>query len=267
MGACTSKKLPKGHAERAMDRTWIKGSGYMDKFVYETKINQNSNLHLQQGLILNCARLDFILDSTIEESCTLNMYFIQRYKRILMKGVPNCYYTDFLFCLFSMKKVEYSTKQNTNFVEEENEKLKGIDKCLFGRNKITSNFLNTQGIQSMDKILFLLREEFPLIQYCPILPRVVQLLLWFVPEKVALRMAGALLNENSKSDTINGFERKSRVSVIKYFSTSIKTTKALKNTARGMCKVIADKKAANSVLEDLIDNMCVQVIPPEVNDI
>jgi len=34
-----------------------------------------------------------------------------------------------------------------------------------------------------------------------------------------------------------------------------------------MCKVIADKKAANSVLEDLIDNMCVQVIPPEVNDI
>lgn len=267
MGACTSKKLPKGDGEKAINRGWMKDSGYMDKFVYETKINQNSYLHIQTLLLLNCTRLDYGLDPTIEESCTINMFFITRNKKILIKGVPNYFCSDFLFCLFSMKKIEHSTSKDNYFTDEENEKLKGIDKCLFGRNKITSNFLNTEGIKSMDKILYLLREEFPMLQYCPILPKVVQLFLWFVPEKIALKMAGALLNENSKSDTINGYERTSKSSGIKYFSTSIKMTKDLKNFARGVCKVIANKKTANSILEDLIDNMCLQVIPPEVNGI
>lgn len=264
MGSCTSKKSSKGDTEKAIDRNWVKTSGCIDKFVFETTAKSNRYIKIQLLLLRNCYRLDYSLDPLLEESCSINASYLENNKEIIIKGIPNYHFHQFLFCMFNMKIAEYSTNQDNFFSDEENEKLKGIDKSLFGRNKITSNFLNTKGMLSLDKILHCLREEFPLLQYCPILPRVVQMLLWYVPEKVALKMASAMLDENNKSDTVNDMIRTSKAANIKYFSTNIKFTKGLKSFARKKCRIVADKKIANKILEDLIDNMCLQIIPVEV---
>ena len=80
-------------------------------------------------------------------------------------------------------------------------------------------------------------------------------------------MVIALLDENSKSESALRLSRTGKQSSVKYFSTHIKYNKTLKAQARAFCKNLQDKKHANKVIEDLLDNMCVQVIPTEVTGI
>lgn len=164
-----------------------------------------------------------------------------------------------------MRMVDYQTNEVTLFTDEENEKLRGIDKSYFGKNKVTSNMLNMKGIASMNKILHLIRIEYPNLQYCPILPRVIQFLLWFVPEKVSLKMATLLLDENLKLENLS-HQRSSKNTTIKYFSTNLKFNKYLKNLALQKCKTAQDRRQAKLIMEELIDNMCVTVLPTEVID-
>jgi hypothetical protein len=162
-----------------------------------------------------------------------------------------------------MRISDYQTNEVTLFSEEENEKLRGIDKSYFGKNKVTSNMLNMKGITSMNKILHLVRLEYPSLQYCPILPRVVQFFLWFVPEKVSLKMTTLLLDENLKTESFLNM-KSSRVTTVKYFSTNLKLNKYLRNVALQKCRNFQDKKKCKFLLEELIDNMCVTVLPAEV---
>jgi hypothetical protein len=265
MGACVSKKHSKDDVNLILDRQWMRDSRYIDKFVFDTSIKLEVYLKIQLMLTRISLRLD--VDQTVEvedQVPSLNVFFINSYRELILRGVPNSKMAQFLYKCFNMKSNLYSATEDLHFTQEENEKLKGIDKSYFGRNKVTSNFLNTKGIAAMTKILYKVREEFPNLQYCPVLPRVVQLFLWYLPEKVVLKMIVALLHENSKSEAALGLSRTTKQTSVKYFSTHLKYSKTLKSHARSYSKSISNKKHANKIIEDLIDNMCVQVLPTEV---
>lgn len=166
--------------------------------------------------------------------------------------------------MFKLRKNLFLDENSKHFNHEENERMRNISESYFGRNKVTSNFLNTLGVKSMNKILYSIREEFPNLQYCPILPRVVQFFLWYIPEKLTLKMTITLLEENFKLENASNFIRFSKSTGIKYFSTNLKFTKNLEKIALTLSKQIANKKIAKTVIEELIDNMCISVIPVEV---
>ena len=268
MGSCSGKKNSKEDVDEILDRQWMKDSGYIDKFVFDTSMNNSLYLETQLMLTRLSLRLDVEpTEEEVESVPCMNNFYISENKSFILKGVPNSKMSKLLYKIFNMKYNLNSAFEDMHFTDEENEKLRGIDKSYFGKNKVTSNYLNTKGINAMSKILHRIREEFPNLQYCPILPRVVQLFLWYVPEKIVLKMVIALLDENSKSESALRLSRTGKQSSVKYFSTHIKYNKTLKAQARAFCKNLQDKKHANKVIEDLLDNMCVQVIPTEVTGI
>lgn len=271
MGACVSQKTSKSELNSVLDRTWMKESKNIDKFVYENSNDPEKTQTFQLSYDKNINQLDFPQNFSSEEESTLNLPYISTFKEVIIKycphrGIPNTRFSSFLYSLFKMRIVDYQTSESTLFSEEENERLKGIDKQFFGRNKVTSNMLNMKGATAMNKILHLIRIDYPNLQYCPILPRVVQFFLWYVPEKVALKMVTFLLEENLKLENSSGI-RSTKINAIKYFSTNLKFNKYLKNLALGKCRNAYNRKTVKGILEEMIDNMCVTVVPAEVRAI
>lgn len=246
----------------------MKEAKNIDKFVYENSNDPEKTLNLQLSYNKNINNLDFPQDFLLEEENILNHDYIHTFKEVIIKyylirGIPNQKFSAFLFSLFKMRIVDYQTTESALFSEQENEQLKGIDKQFFGRNKVTSNMLNMKGATSMNKILHLIRQDYPNLQYCPILPRVVQFFLWYVPEKVALKMVNLLLEENLKLENVSNI-RSTKANAIKYFSTNLKFNKYLKVSALERCRNVYNKKIIKGILEEMIDNMCVTVLPAEV---
>ena len=271
MGTCVSQKPSKPELNPISDRSWMKESKNIDKFVYENSHDPEKTQAFQLSYHKNIAQLDFPQDFLSEEENILNLPYISAFKEVIIKycshrGIPNTKFSAFLYSLSKMRIIDHQTSESTLFSEEENERLKGIDKQFFGRNKVTSNMLNMKGATSMNKILHLIRIDYPNLQYCPILPRVVQFFLWYVPEKVALKMVTFLLEENLKLEGASNI-RATRTNAIKYFSTNLKFNKYLKNLALGRCRQASNRKTVKGVLEEMIDNMCVTVVPAEVSAI
>jgi hypothetical protein len=168
-----------------------------------------------------------------------------------------------LFCALFNIQAENFAEQNRVFTKEENDEVKAENEINFSRKKVTSNFLSTSGIKSMKTILHFISKKFTSIKYCPILPKVVQLFLWYVPEKVCLKIVESLLEEHFKLEKDTGPERNTK-GTIKYFSTSLMYEKMLRKFALKGSKIGEDKHKVNALIEELIDNMCINVLPLEV---
>ena len=154
-----------------------------------------------------------------------------------------------MFGLFSIS-LETENNKNLSYSVKENPK----EKPFFGRKEVSSNFLNTSGMTSMNHILCFVQAEFPNLAYCPLLPRVVQFFLWFVPEKIAKEMVIALLNENSSLKNKD-----------KFFCCTPSQTKKIMKKVLFYLKPPYNKKTVKSVVIEAINNMFSGILRNEVS--
>lgn len=124
--------------------------------------------------------------------------------------------------------------------------------------------LNTFGVASMQKILLKIHEEFSDLEYCPILPRVIQFFLWYVPEKVALKMVTLLIKKDISAEANLKVEEGNTV---KFFSTSIISMKKLVKQGIPICKDVEEREKAKKIISELITEMFVNVLEVGVRNI
>jgi hypothetical protein len=86
MGKCTSKSnTTKTERSTVLDRSWMKESRNIDRFVYENNINFENNLKLQLLLNQNTKHLDFFQEFEPEEEESLNTFFLHQHKETIQK--------------------------------------------------------------------------------------------------------------------------------------------------------------------------------------
>lgn len=161
-----------------------------------------------------------------------------------------------------MEKIFYLDQPSKVFSAEESEKLLSLGENLFGRNKISNTLLNAIGTDSHTKILNKIKENYPHIDYNPILPRIVQLLLWYVPEKPAYEMLVILIEFHCKNEEENTIKPEN--ADIVFFTTNIKTLKVLVDHPLTLLKIHNKRKLAKQIIKQMIIEMFVSIIPYHV---
>ena len=129
------------------------------------------------------------------------------------------------------------------------------DKPYFGRQSITTNCLSTYGFQIMEDCLRSLERRFPNMTYCPILPRLVQLLLWYVPRETAVGIVTVLINETLSP---------SNPSCKKFICDTPDKTRMVIKQALGPLGHLGHKRNAQKIVREVIENLFVDVVTTEV---
>lgn len=161
---------------------------------------------------------------------------------------------DFLCCLFNISADPYKQFNFPSKKVLEPYQIKG-DKPYFGRKSVSSNFLTVQGLKTMEKILFFLQAKFSDISYCPMLPRIVQMLLWYVPEKIALKIVLNLIEETENPSSSDSKQ---------FIITSPLKAKALIRKSLSQVKGEFHKRNARKIVGEAIDELLTTIVPAEV---
>ncbi|OMJ95687.1 hypothetical protein SteCoe_939 [Stentor coeruleus] len=258
MGNCkgNSKSLTQERKNIALSSNWMKESGYLDRFIFSQKLDINNFEKLQFFLVCNCIDLELLRPHS--KTPSYDRFFIEKFqeklkRQYLHRGLPISKVSEFLQCIFSIDPAntmiadirDYSELVKTGHLNEE--------KPHFGRQNISSNFLNTKGITAMYNALYTLHNEFPDIVYCPVLPRIVQVLLWFIPSNKAVIIMKLLINESLSS------EKNAKIFVY----TSSNKIKILLKLALEQMKGNYDKKAYKKLAMQTINEFLIGVIQHE----
>ena len=167
-----------------------------------------------------------------------------------------------LFSLFNINKSSFETEEEKNIKIELDEMAKINNDRYFGRTKVSTNMMNMAGIKALHKILELIKEEYPSLQFCPILPRVIQFFLWFVPEKPAFLMVKLLLEHSSREGNEESKEKNNKTTV--FFTKNIKDHKKFIKIALKLSKNVKNPIKAKLIIEEMINDMLTCVVPLEV---
>ena len=171
---------------------------------------------------------------------------------------------DFLLKLFNFSQILYSTIRKPLSNLSDGDKSPVQRDISLGKAKISSNMLNTTGIKSMQNIISKIRDEFPDLKYSPILSRLVQFFLWYVPQEIASKMIIILINEDNNQGIEDPKVNDSKQQ-IKFFSTNISHFKSLiKNSITFIVKDRIDKGRAKKFIGENIEDMFVSTIPAMV---
>ena len=171
---------------------------------------------------------------------------------------------EFLLKLFNINKGLYSaSKRPASFQSDGDKSVIPRDTSIL-KEKLSSNLLNTTGIKSMQIVISNIREEFPDLKYCPILIRLVQFFLWYVPQELACKMIIILIKEDNSQVSEDTKANDSR-SQVKLFSTNISHFKSLiKNSITFAVKDRIDTGRAKKFIGENIEDMFVSIIPSMV---
>ena len=244
----------------------MKDSGCLDRFIFEKELNLSQYKILQNASVTSIKNI--VLDTGAPDNmAAYNSEFMSTYKNdlkryILFRGVPNYKMKDFLIALFNISKHEVVKNKPNSLKSDVIDKAKNFENLYFGRIKITSNSLNSHGMDSLNKILMNIREQYANITYCPLLPRVIQFFLWYIPEKLTYVMINLLIKENFRSDSDAKDQTIAKSASVKYFSTTMQFSDSLVRI--GLSSNAKRNKKAKKIIAEMIDEMFVDIIPLEV---
>ena len=171
---------------------------------------------------------------------------------------------NFLLSLFNINAKDYSRDKSSINKSNPADIYRAQEHFYFGRAKLSSNMLSTHGIESLNNILKNFKEDYPNMTYCPLLPRVAQFFLWFVPPNIASIMIDLLIKETLKEDSSPKDARASKLIPTKFFSTNIQFSKSLVRMAMSTSKKDKKDKKVQKIISDMIEEMFVNSISVEV---
>lgn len=261
MGNCkgNSKSLTQERKKIALSTNWMKESGYLDRFIFSQKLDISNFEKLQFFFVCNCIDLELLRPHS--KTPSYDRFFIEKFqeklkRQYIFRGLPISKVSEFLQCIFSIDPANTMIADLRNYSELIKTGHISGEKPHFGRQNISSNFLNTKGISAMYNALYTLQSEFPDIVYCPVLPRIVQILLWFIPSNKVVIIMRILINETLSS------EKNAKIFVY----TSSNKIKILIKLALEQMKGNYNKKAYKKLAVQTINEFLIGVIQHEVWD-
>jgi hypothetical protein len=156
--------------------------------------------------------------------------------------------SEFLYCILGSTKEFNRNKAKDLSNEPLNE---------FGRSGISSNMLNMDGMACLRRISGIIKSKYEDLNYCPLLPRIIQFFLWYVPEKSALNMALALLEQNFQEK-----DHEDSKTLQKFFITEPRHLKFAIRLIKAQIK--KPIKITKNLIDELLNDIFITVVPFEV---
>ncbi|OMJ75033.1 hypothetical protein SteCoe_25915 [Stentor coeruleus] len=261
MGACcqTNQPLEKYDTIANMKlEQWYIGNDFFDGFTFNRNIQLDENNSFQKFLRQGWKGKDLhtsppprncIASFNTKNHADLN-YSIQ-------KGVPN-----YLIREVVLKLVTFDDDLARNNYGEILECLEPLPDFVnlpatlepfFGRRDLNNVFLTSIGIVSCKRILHTIKMTMTEIKVCILLPRVTQLMLWFLKEHEVFQVIQVLLNESKGTQMCEKYSLHFPFGLEKF-----------KEIARIICKHLEqeDNKKLRIVIKDVMYNFLVGYISP-----
>lgn len=131
---------------------------------------------------------------------------------------------------------------------------------LFGRTNINNAFLTYEGVEACKRILYLIREKYDMIECCLILPRVAQILLWFLEDYEVYAVLCTLIQDSQMHQESPYFSFVFPFTLVKHKQMVREVRKLLKNE----CYLDTGEMDMKPVIRDMVYNILVGYVRPDV---
>lgn len=264
MGNCCSSNQYSEHEnlESIKVEQWFAGNDSFDGVTFNRSIELEENLSFQR--ILRQAWKNVDLESCTKELPKSPRFNTEAYTSLrchIQMGVPN-----FLIRNVILKIIYFDDDSAHN-------NYSGLLDCLdvpdfldlprtmepfFGRKDLTNAFLTIQGIISCKRILYVVQNTMREVEVCLILPRFVQLLLWFLREHEVYQIASVLIQESKTRENCPKFTFHFPLTLLQHKQVA---RVVLQQVKLRIGKLNQDKML-KLVVKDMIYNMLVGYISP-----
>ena len=145
------------------------------------------------------------LDTPVSRSqteVTFNSQLFTRIKPRLSGGIPNYLFRKVLTKVFVFD--ENRSMDTYNELVDSSAVKFAYSSCFFGKEPLENLCLTQEGSEAVVRLLKIIKLRFPDLDYCPILPVVTQILLWFLHEHEVYQIVWFLI-ASSKEDLSSHF--------------------------------------------------------------
>jgi hypothetical protein len=131
---------------------------------------------------------------------------------------------------------------------------------LFGRTNINNAFLTYEGVEVSKRVLYLIREKYNMIECCLILPRVAQILLWFLEDYEVYAVLCTLIQDSQMHQESPYFSFVFPFTLVKHKQ----MVREVRNLLKYECNLDTEDMDMKPVIRDMIYNILVGYVRPDV---
>ena len=185
------------YQQKILNESWIKNNKYLNIYSLDILSFHNFENH--------CSHLESI-DSkqTINNLSSKPSYFsFDTTKNLCRMGVQPNYMHDFLLKLFDIKNIskdEYDDIFLLTFKNHEPENLENYVPFFSGysdfKGSLPNHFLNKEGVLQIKKLLWMINNLYPNINFCPIMIHLISLILIFCDEYETYEIMKKLIDQD-----------------------------------------------------------------------
>jgi hypothetical protein len=189
------------YKEAIVKESWIKDNKYIN--IDKIK-NEIPSFHY---LDKHCT----ILESALPEKTLENLYKDSNFfsqpntKKIIRKGISPKYLNRFILKLFDIKDIDKSVYNNKFTIIFKNHDTKNLEDFVpyFSEKKtlkecLPLHYLNEKGIEELKILLWMISDTYRNITYCPILMKLISILLIFCDKYETFEVICKLIDEDKK---------------------------------------------------------------------
>ncbi|CAG9316964.1 unnamed protein product [Blepharisma stoltei] len=267
MGNCCTKNQYNDMQDNLISiRTedWFVGNEYFDWAGYHRNIEFENYTFFQKALYQGWKDVD--LNQNFIEETSSPQFNNSAYLQLCLdirKGVPNYLIRNVISKLITydndVAKTEYYDYTNQldpdlNFLD-----LPAEDDPLFGRKDLLNCFLTYRGATACKSILYVIHKKTSDIEVCLILPRVTQILLWFMKEHETYQILQVLIAESRNKEKCQNYSFHFPLTDFQHKKVVKKIFKRVKEK---MGEIQINEKCVKKVIKDIAFNMLVGYISP-----
>ena len=259
------------YKDEILKSSWLNNSEYIDIKKLE------ENLPSFHYLDKNCS----ILESVLPEKNFKNLikepnFFSQpNTKKIGRGGISPNYMREFLKALFNIKDIDKTHYDNTYTIIFKDHDTNNLDDYVpyFSDKKtlkenLPIHYLNEKGIEQLKIILWMLCDAYRNISFCPIIVKLISLILLFCDKYETFEIISKLIEQESQKDEENEYRIRWRLKFSyeenKKIISSI--TQSLKEISpKNRIKYYRNLESINFNIEEIYEDMCFNLFLNHLN--
>ena len=258
---CSTNGVPHSHLEYQSEEEWYSGNENFDFIRYHKSVESGEDASFHKILTLTWRRIS-LPDSQDMNISKFNNEAFMRLRHYIHKGVPNLLTRDVVskIILFDDENARVTYTGLLECIELPD--LVSIPPTLdplFGRKTLNNCLLSGKGFLSCKRLLFVIKNTITEIEVCLLLPRFVQMLLWFFREYEVYTIVTIILSES--------LERKDCHKFTYHFPLTLRSHKQIAATIVDLFKDQVDssqEKGLKTLVKDIVFNMLIGYISPSL---
>lgn len=197
MGSCCHKYKGDDSIPEALSVLWSDRSSYLDLPAFAKAIDTNLYTSSQAAYQQTWVRAEALFSVASHEGGPMDYSLKKRLKSYIKRGTPDTILPRLIARLFRLDS-SANAERFSSLRKKVKNTLKG--QYLLGRKNLSSLFLTSSGSEKTTDICAMVQHEVPDLACCRVLPRLIQLLLWYQNKGNVLQVALALVKEAAQVD-------------------------------------------------------------------